>query len=117
MRSDFDNAPRIYAFPVSELGNLAELVGTYGAELPDTPKDPASPTTRCLCGGLDREGSDDLRALKLGTTATTIPLTDGRHAFLGYWTLAAVEAVQSGNIEAEEKSPEQFAALRPAPEI
>tara|TARA_R110000868_G_scaffold360679_1_gene622728 strand:+ start:1764 stop:2114 length:351 start_codon:yes stop_codon:yes gene_type:complete len=116
MQSDFDTTPRFFAFPLSELGRIGELVAAYGAGLPDTPKDPASPTTVCLAGGLDREGSDDLRSMDYPTTASTVPLTDGRHASLGCWTNAILTAVAGGEVIAEELTAGQFTSLQYNPE-
>ena len=118
MRSEFDNAPRTFAFPLTELVRLDGLVTIYGADLPDVPKRTDSPTTRCLCGGLDREGSDDLRSLDHPTTASTTPLTDGRHAYRAYWSLALLAALDSGDVTGEELTDAQLAALRqPDPEL
>ena len=94
---------------------LPELVSLYGAELPERPKDPDSPKVRTLAGGLDREGSDDLRALKHPATATTTPLTDGRHAYSAYWSLAILEAIQDGSVDGEELTAEKLYALTPPP--
>lgn len=112
MQTDFDATTRFFAFPLAELGRIGELVAAYGSDLNDTPKDPNSPTTRCLAGGLDREGSTDLRSMDYPTTATTVQLIDGRHAAIGCWTLAIMEAVTLGEIEAEELTLEEFKSLR-----
>lgn len=112
MQADFDTTPRFFAFPLHELESIGELITLYGSDLKDTPKDPNSPTTRCLAGGIDREGSTDLRSMDYPTTATTVPLIDGRHAALGCWTLAIIEAVTLGEIEAEELTLEEFKSLR-----
>ena len=117
MQSDFDATPRFFAFPVSELARIGELVALYGSELPETPKDPDSPATRCIAGGLDREDSDDLRAMDYLTTASTTPLTDGRHASLGCWTHAILAAVASGDVIAEEITEAQLITLRPTFEL
>ena len=113
MQTDFDTTPRFFAFPLHELESIGEFVAMYGSELKDTPKDPNSPTTRCLAGGLDREGSTDLRSMDYPTTATTVLLIDGRHAALGCWTNAIIEAVTAGAVEAEELTLEEFQSLRP----
>jgi hypothetical protein len=112
MQADFDTTPRFFAFPLAELGRIGELVAAYGSDLPDTPKDPNSPTTRCLAGGFDREGSTDLRSMDYPTTATTVPLIDGRHAALGCWTLAILTALASGDVVADELTLGEFQSLR-----
>jgi hypothetical protein len=109
----FESTSRILAFPASAIGAAGHLTELYGAELPTVPLLPDSPVVRCLVGGLDREGSNDLRGLELGTTAITTPLSDGRHAYAGYWTVAAMEAVAQGIVEAEEITEEQFKSLLP----
>ena len=118
MRSNFDTDSRIYAFPISELARVDELVMLYGADLSDVPKRADSPVTRCIAGGLDREGSDDLRSLTHPTTATTTLLTDGRHAYAAYWSLALIQAVQDGEAIAQELTPAELQNLRlPTPEL
>ena len=113
MQADFDTTPRIFAFPVAELLRIGELVALYGSALPDTPKQANSQLTRSIAGGLDREGSTDLRSIKYPTTASATLLTDGRYASEGYWTLAVLDAVVSGDVLAEELTREQFQALTP----
>jgi hypothetical protein len=108
----FDTQERIFAFPLATLGQIGQLVADYGASLPVCPLRPNRGTIRCIAGGLDREGSTDLRALSHPTTASTTPLTDGRHAYSARWTLSILDAVQSGNVLGDEITPEQFDALR-----
>ena len=117
MKSDFETSPRILAFPAIVLDQVSALTEAYGAALPLVPKKPDSPLTVCLAGGLDREGSDDLRALDFPTTANTTALTDGRHAYMGYWSKAAIAAVNNGDVEAEELTLEQLQSLTPVPEL
>ena len=117
MKSDFETSPRILAFPAIVLEQVSALTEAYGAALPLVPKKPDSTLVVCLAGGLDREGSDDLRALDFPTTATTIALTDGRHAYMGYWSKAAISAVNNGVVEAEELTIEQLKSLTPTSEI
>jgi hypothetical protein len=117
MQSEFDTSPRFIAFSPSMLSEIPGLLEAYGAELPITPLDPQSPFTKCLAGGRDQ--SDDpliLRALALGQTAIPQTLTDGRLCFLGYWTLAALSAVTSGEVDAEEITEAEYRALQPQPE-
>lgn len=113
-QTDFDTTERVFAFPVSELARLPELVASYGAELPDTLLKPGSPTTRCIAGGKDQsEPPLVLRSLKHPTTASALPLTDGRYAASGYWTNAILAAVAAGDVTGEEITPEELTALRP----
>ena len=107
----------MFAFPLSELARIAELVALYGADLPSCPKRSDSPSIRCICGGLDREESNDLRAVSYPETAVTLPLTDGRHAFHGYWSLALLAALASGEVTGEEITLEQFESLRTTQEF
>lgn len=116
MQSNFEKTPRIFAFPLSELARLSALVLAYGADLPLVPTKPDSPVIRCVAGGLDRAGSDDLRGLDFPTTANALPLADGRFAFSGCWSLALVDALQSGVVTGEELSISQFQSLRPKDE-
>lgn len=117
-QADYDTSDRIFAFPVSELQRLPELVASYGAELPDTPLKPDSLSARCIAGGKDQaEGPLVLRSLKHPTTATALPLTDGRFAASGYWSKAILAAVAAGDVTGEEITPAQLATLRQATTI
>lgn len=113
----FETSPRIVAFPAALLGEFPALVAAYGADLPIVPARANSPTIRTLAGGRDQtDGPLTLRALDLGTTAQPTPLTDGRLAFPGYWTIAAATALTNGDIPgAEEITAEEFTALLPPP--
>ena len=113
----FETTLRIIAFPADVLGQFSALLDAYGADLPEAPARADSPTIRTLAGGRDQtDGPLILRALHLGTTAQPTPLSDGRLAFPGYWTIAAATALANGDIDgAEEITPEQFAALIPPP--
>jgi hypothetical protein len=114
MQSDFETLPRILAFPVTQLASVSLLTDQLGAYLSATPAKPDSPQILCLAGGLDRDGSTELRGLLLGQTATTTPLSDGRHAFSGYWTHSAIQAVTDDIVNAQELTQEQFALLIPS---
>ena len=113
----FETQLRIVAFPAGILAQFPALLDAYGADLPETPARADSPIIRTLAGGRDQtHGPLILRALHLGTTAQPTPLSDGRLAFPGYWTIAAATALANGDIEgASEITPEQFAALLPPP--
>jgi hypothetical protein len=107
----FDSQSRIFAFPASALQNLQAITELHGEELSDMPANPSSPRRLCIVGGIDREGSSDLRSTCYMETAAPIPLIDGRFAYSGHWSLSLIDAVNAGQIEAEELSEEQFKSL------
>lgn len=87
------------------------------APLPEVPLRPDSRQVMCLCGGRDQTADPlVLRAMLYPGTASVTPLTDGRLAYRGYWSIAVMNAANSGAIAAEELSKEAFFALLPQPD-
>lgn len=119
MRSNFSQAERILSFPAAMMTpeNVTTLVTECGADLPATPLDPASETHRVIMGGLDRADSDDLRALLLGITCQPTPLTDGRLAVKGYWSIVFEAAMATHPLlaDADWITDQQLAELRYQP--
>lgn len=115
-QQDFDSTYRIFAFNVADLTRIEALRKSYGAELPLVPLDSSRGTVKTLIGGIDREGSDDLRAEQFGVSAGVTMLRDGRAAKGGYWTRALIKALKTGLVLAEELTAEQFAELSPKSE-
>jgi len=62
-------------------------------------------------------GQDVRRAGLSPSTVTARPLTDGRYAVAGYWSLALKAAWESGNVQAEELSEADLQALTPEPDL
>lgn len=113
-QSDFHSEDEIFAFPVSELARIGELVATYGGYLPEAPLKKAGKPVLCIAGCRDQtDGPLVLRALKYPVSANTMPLSDGRHAFVGYWSESIREAVNNGEVTAELLTEDQLNALRP----
>jgi len=104
------------AFPVSELVRIEEVRDLYGADLP-TYGDLDAPVVRTLLGHRDDMCPDGLRAGLSPSTVTARPLTDGRYAVAGYWSLALKAAWESGNVQAEELSEADLQALTPEPDL
>jgi hypothetical protein len=113
---NFDTQPRILAFPAQTMQAVLADESLH-APLPEAPLRPGSRMVPCVCGGRDQT-SDPLvlRALLYPGTAAVQPLSDGRFAFRGYWSLAVLNALAEEMYEGEELSDEQYAALLPAGE-
>ena len=106
----FDKQPRVLAFDAAVIADVIADESLH-APLPEVPRRPNSRMVPCICGGRDQtDGPLVLRALLYPGTATVTPLTDGRVAYRGYWTLTVLAAVDEYN--AEELSDETFASLR-----
>jgi hypothetical protein len=106
----FDNTYRILAFPAALLQQAETFAGGYGAELSVSPLHPERGTIVTLVGHKDREGSNELRASGLMSSFSPIPLTDGRYAAGGYWSLAALAVIADFGVE--EITQAQFDALK-----
>lgn len=113
----FDTQPRIYAFsPATMEAVLAD--DSLKAPLPEVPLRPDSREVLCVCGGRDQTADPlVLRAMLYPGNATVTPLSDGRLAYRGYWSLAVLDAANSGAITAEELTVDEFNALRPPNEL
>lgn len=110
----FSKEPKALAFDASVIADVIADESLH-APLPEVPRRPDSRMVPCICGGRDQtDGPLVLRALLYPGTATVTPLTDGRVAYRGYWTLAVLAAVD--DYGAEELSDEEFAALRYQPD-
>ena len=106
----FSKEPKALAFDAAVIADVLADESLH-APLPEVPRRPGSRIVPCICGGRDQtDGPLVLRALLYPGTATVTPLTDGRVAYRGYWTLAVLAAVD--DYGAEELSDEEFAALR-----
>ena len=111
----FDKKPRVFAFPEATMQAVLADPSMH-APLPESPRRPDSEIVDCICAGRDQtDGPLVLRALLYPGTASVTPLTDGRMAYIGYWTIAVLDAAYSGAIVAEELTDEEFAALREQP--
>jgi hypothetical protein len=111
---NFDSQPRILAFPTQTMQAVLADESLH-APLPEAPLRPGSRMVPCICGGRDQtDGPLVLRALLYPGTAAVQPLSDGRFAFRGYWSLAVLNALAEEMYEGEELSDEQYAALLPA---
>lgn len=109
----FDTQPRILAFPAQTMQAVLADESLH-APLPEAPLRPGSRMVPCICGGRDQTDAPlVLRALLYPGTAAVQPLSDGRFAYRGYWSLAVLDALAEGLYEAEELSDEQYAALLP----
>lgn len=116
MRTDFSNTSQIFEVAPAVLGQIDTLVASYGAELPIRPKDPKSPTTKTLCGFLDRTGSTDLCAAQTSLgNFQPITLTNGNYAVAGYFSNAVLAAFASGDVAGTELTETQLATLLPPP--
>lgn len=104
----FESHPRIMAFNVSLLYDIASYVDAFGALLPQSPRRSNSRKHKVLGGYLDRDDSDDLRAARLGIDCQPTYLTGGRVAFNLYWSKSLVQSWQAGLIIAEELTAEQL---------
>lgn len=114
----FDKTPRIYAFDAATMeAVLAD--DAMKAPLKEVPLRADSNEVLCVCGGRDQtDGALVLRAMLYPGNASVTALSDGRLAYRGYWTIAVLDAANSGVITAEELTDEAFAALLPAsPEL
>lgn len=114
-QADFEHQYRIFAFQPSVLATLGDLRETYGAYLPRVPLDLDSDQVLCIGGHIDRADSADLRAAEHPTTATTTPLTDGRHAARLCWSLAILAALDSGDLDGIELTDGELALLAVKP--
>lgn len=113
----FSKQPRIYAFTQQAVA-AALADESIHAPLKTMPLRADSETIMCIAGGRDQTGGSlVLRALLYPGTATLTPLTDGRLAYRGYWTLAAIAAVEAGAIDASELTENEFAELREKPSM
>jgi hypothetical protein len=113
---NFDSQPRILAFPAQTMQAVLADESLH-APLPEAPLRPGSRMVACVCGGRDQTSEPlVLRALLYPGTAAVQPLSDGRFAFRGYWSLAVLNALAEEMYEGEELSDEQYAALLPAGE-
>jgi len=113
----FDKTPRVFAFSAETMQAVLADPAMH-APLPESPRRPDSEIVDCICAGRDQ--TDDplvLRALLYPGTASVTPLTDGRLAYRGYWSIAVLDAANSGAITAEELTDEEFAALRDTPSL
>ena len=112
----FDTQPRIYAFSGETMQQVLADPDLH-APLPEVPRRSDSRIVDCICGGRDQtDGPLVLRALLYPGTAAVTPLTDGRLAYRGYWSLAVIAAAEDGSIDADELTDQEFADLRPEPE-
>jgi hypothetical protein len=113
----FDTQPRVFAFS-EEMMQQVLADPELHAPLPEVPRRIDSRIVDCICGGRDQtDGTLVLRALLYPGTASVTPLTDGRLAYRGYWSLAVIAAAEDGSIAADELTDEEFADLRPQPAL
>ena len=108
----FDTTIRYFAFSPALLANADAMRDAYGAMANTAPDHNGVEIQTMLCG-LDNVQTGKLRALHLGVTAIPIGLIDERQCLSGYWALAAVDAFNSGDIDAEELTLEEVKALTP----
>jgi hypothetical protein len=112
----FDNEPRVFAFSATTMHQVLADPDLH-APLPEVPRRSDSRIVDCICGGRDQtDGLLVLRALLYPGTASVTPLTDGKLAYRGYWSLAVIAAAEDGSIDADELTDQEFADLRPQPE-
>lgn len=112
----FDTQPRVFAFFEATMQQVLADSDLH-APLPEVPRRSDSRIVDCICGGRDQtDGPLVLRALLYPGTASVTPLSDGRLAYRGYWSLAVIAAADNGSIDADELTDKEFADLRPQPD-
>ena len=113
----FDTTIRYFAFSPALLAAATSMRAMYGANGSTAPDHKKGISISTLLCGLDNADTGKLRAMALGVDAIPITLTDGRYALGGYWTVAAVEAFETGELEGEELTELEVRALMPTEEI
>jgi len=113
----FDTTIRYFAFGPALMAAATSMRAIYGANGNTAPDCKKGINIQTLLCGLDNADTGKLRAMALGVDAIPTTLTDGRYVLGGYWTVAAVEAFETGELEGEELTELEVRALMPTEEI
>lgn len=101
----FDSKQRILKFTGAALYGAESLAAQYGSD---------AGGVKTLLSWNDREGRDELRPAQASVDFSPIALTDGTFVAMGFWSQAALNAVESGEVDGvEEITLEQFVSLTP----
>lgn len=109
----FNTEFKTFAFPVSVVANIDQLVADYGAEAQD-----GLITTKTLACGWDDTEHTRLRALRFPETVSLTELTDGRYGYTALWSQSLLDAIAHGKFpDVQELTLEEFQALIPPPAV
>lgn len=112
----FDTTKRFFAFSPATLQSATALRNGFG-KVANTAPDHNGVEVKTLLCALDNVQTGKFRALELGVTAIPLLLADGRYFLGGFWSVAAIDAFESGEIQGSEITVNEIKLLTQTQEL